>query len=75
MPQMLLITAKYVLIVGSFKIYEIEVFVDISISNFNNAHPPRGLPGGHWQHIVLVLQARKQPIDTKNICLNMEIGR
>ena len=38
MLQMLMITIKYVLIIGSFRIDEIEVCVDISLSNFNKPH-------------------------------------
>ena len=35
MQQVLMITVKYVLIVGHCEIDEIEVLVDISISNIN----------------------------------------
>ena len=67
---MLMITVKYILIVGSFRIYEIEVFIDIIISNFNKAHTSSGLSGGHWQRTIayvhwlayVALHVRKQPI-------------
>ena len=35
MPQMLMVTVKYVLIVCHFEIDEIEVFVDIAPSTFD----------------------------------------
>ena len=40
---------------------KLNLFVDISLSNFNNAHTPRGLFGGHWQQILYVFHVRKQP--------------
>ena len=40
-PQILMITVKYVLIIGSFQKSEIEVFVDISVSPFNVANMSR----------------------------------
>ena len=40
MPQLLMVTLNYVSIVGSFQIDVIEVFVDISLSNFNKLHTP-----------------------------------
>ena len=42
MQQMLMITGKYVLIIGSFRNRLIEVFVDISLSNFNKPHTLSG---------------------------------
>ena len=46
-----------------FEIDEIEIFVDISLSNFNNAHTQSKLSLGLWQQTLLVLHVRKQPID------------
>ena len=48
MPQMLMITLKYLLIVGSL-IDGIEVLVDITPSTFNIAYVLRGLSGVHWK--------------------------
>ena len=49
MPQMLMITVKYIIIVDHFEIDEIEVFVDITPSTIIIANMSRGLSGVHWQ--------------------------
>ena len=46
----------------NFEIDEIEVFVNISISNFNNVFIPGGLSGSHWEQTLYVLYVSKQPI-------------
>ena len=62
MPQMLMISVKYVLISNHFKIDEIEVFVDITSSPFNIATVSRGLSVVHWQSTLLMGLVRKHPI-------------
>ena len=52
MPQLLMITVKYVLIAGSFRNWWIKVFVDIIQSIFNISNMARGLPGVHWQQTL-----------------------
>ena len=49
---MLMITVKYVLIVGLFEIDEIEVYVDNTLSTFNIANVLCGLSGIHWQQTL-----------------------
>ena len=52
MPQILIITVKYVLIVDHYELYEIKVFVDITISIFNIANMLLGLSGIHCQKVL-----------------------
>ena len=40
MLQMLMIIVKNVSVIRSFRIDEIQVFVDITLSNFNKPHTP-----------------------------------
>ena len=51
MSQMLMITVKFVLIIGSFRIDEIYVFVDITLCTFNFANVSNGLSSARWQQI------------------------
>ena len=63
MPQMLMITVKWVLLVGSFRIYDIEVFVNIFLSTFNSANLLRRLSSIHWQQTLYVLHVCKKSMD------------
>ena len=63
MPQMLMITVKYVLIVPHFVIDEIELFIDITSSTFNISIISSGLSGIHWQQTPLMGLVRKHHID------------
>ena len=49
MPEMVIFIVKCVLSLDHFDIDEIEVFDDISVSNFDKPHTQRGLSGGDWQ--------------------------
>ena len=63
MPQMLMISVKLVLIAGSFRIYDIEVFVDIFLSTFNFANMWHTLSGIRWQQTLQVLHVCEQSMD------------
>ena len=45
-----------------FEIYEIKVFVDISLSTFNFANVCLGLSIVHWQQTQQMDHVRKHPI-------------
>ena len=51
MPQMLMITVKYVLIIGSFLNRKIYV-PNITIFTFSFANVSSGLSGVHWQQTL-----------------------
>ena len=47
-----MITVKYVLIVESLEIDDIEVFIDITVSTFTFANVSHGLSGVRWQQTL-----------------------
>ena len=50
---MLMITVNLVLMVLSFEIYKIELFVDITLSAINFANVSLGLSGIHWEQTFI----------------------